>query len=144
MKNVFSILPAAGLCAAVLLLAGCKSNTVNTVAPAQTTAQRQMIADHVIMTDGSLAKSVRVMGVNVATDNEGFLKIQVEVQNTTKSRKLFTYRVEWFDEKGMIITLPTAAAIPRSLEGKETSYLTATAPTIMAKDFKIKFLSAIN
>jgi uncharacterized protein YcfL len=143
MKHDAPTLLAAGLCAAALL-AGCSSSTVNSVAPAQSTAQRQMIADHVIMTDSSLARSVRVTGVNVATDAEGFLKVQVEVQNTTKSRKSFTYRVEWFDERGMFITLPTATAIPRSLEGKEVAYITATAPTPMAKDFKMNFLASIH
>ena len=50
------------------------------------------------------------------------------LQDTTHNQQSFTYRVEWFDEKGMIINLPTYTAIPRSLEGKEAISITATAP----------------
>jgi uncharacterized protein YcfL len=116
------------------------TTTTNTVEPAQPVAQRQMLADKRVVTDTSLDSSCRILGVNAATGPGGFLKIQVEVQNLTKSRKSFTYRVEWFDENGMIINLPTTTAIPRSLEGKETASITATAPTDRAKDFRIRFL----
>jgi uncharacterized protein YcfL len=125
------------------LLAGCSSTTVNTVEPAVPTAQREMLADQRVRTDPSLAKAVRVVGVNVASEKEGFLKVQVEVQNTTRSRKQFTYRVQWFDELGMVINLPTAVATPRVLEGRETTYITTTAPTPQAKDFRILFLEPV-
>jgi uncharacterized protein YcfL len=68
----------------------------------------------------------------------------VEVENTTLSRQAFTYRVEWFDEQGMIVNLPTTTAIPRTLEARETASITATAPTDRAKDFRIKFLEPTN
>jgi uncharacterized protein YcfL len=125
------------------LLTGCSSTTVNTVEPAVPTARREMLADQRVQTDPSLAKAVRVVGVNTATDAAGFLKVQVEVQNTTRSRKQFTYRVQWFDPHGMIIDTPTAAATPRSLEGRETAYITTTAPTPQAKDFRILFLEPV-
>ena len=44
----------------------------------------------------------------------------------------------------MIIELPTKTAIPRTLDGKETISITATAPTPRAKDFRIKFLEPAN
>jgi uncharacterized protein YcfL len=127
---------------AVLFPAGC--TTVNTVEPAQPTAQRQMLADKRVITDSTLNRHVAILGVNTATGPAGFLKIQVELQNTSSSPHAFTYRVEWFDENGMIINLPTAAAIPRTIEGKETLSITATAPTDKAKDFRIKFLEPTN
>lgn len=132
------------LCAVTtgLLPTGC--TTMNTVEPAQPVAQRQMLADKRVITDTTLNRRVRVVGVNTATGVAGFLKIQVEVQNVTSRAQSFTYRVEWFDENGMIINLPTATAIPRTIEGRETLNLTATAPTDRAKDFRIKFLEPIN
>jgi uncharacterized protein YcfL len=116
------------------------TTTTNTVEPAQPVAQRQMLSDKRVVTDSSLNNSCRILGVNAATGPGGFLKIQVDVQNFTKSRKRFSYRVEWFDENGMFINLPTMTAIPRSLEGKETAAITATAPTDRAKDFRIHFI----
>lgn len=132
----------------VLLLAfvagaGCKSTQMNTVDPAQPANPREMISDKRVLKDQSLNKAVNVVGVNAAVGQEGFLKIQIEVENRTRSLKSFTYTVEWFDENGMLIELPTAHARPRSLEGGEIAAITATAPTPRAKDFRIKFLEPV-
>lgn len=145
MKRTMLMKTALPLCltAVLCLAAGCRSTRVNTVEPAQPVANKQMISDQRVLLDQSLNKAVSVVGVNAATGPEGFLKIQVEVENRTRSRKLFTYRIEWFDENGMLIELPTANARPRSLEGGERAMITATAPTPKAKDFRIKFLEPV-
>ncbi len=140
MKTLNAILAACA--AAALVNTGC--TTINTVEPAQPVAHREMVSDKRILTDASLSRSVRILGVNQATTPAGFLRIQVEVQNTTSSQKSFTYRVEWFDENAMIIPLPTYTAVPRTIEGKETLSLTATAPNPQAKDFRMKFLEPRN
>lgn len=140
MNKSLNLLGVVGLGA--LFAAGC--TTVNTLEPAQPVAQKQMLADKRVITDGSLNRRVRILGVNTATGPAGFLKIQVELQNTTRSTHAFSYRVEWFDENGMIIKLPTYTAIPKTIEGKETMSITATAPTDKAKDFRIKFLETEN
>jgi len=127
----------------VLAVSGCKT-TVNTLEPGQPTAQREMLPDKRVITDASLNRRMRVLGVNSITTPAGFLKIQMEVQNLTSSLKSFTYRIEWFDEHAMIINSATATALPLSLEGRETKSVTALAPTPMAKDFRIKFLEAVN
>jgi uncharacterized protein YcfL len=131
------------LAAGAALLVACRTTSINTLEPAQPAVQREMISDKRVLADSSLRKHLRILGVNTATDTAGFLKIQVEAYNATRSLKTFTYRVEWFDERGMIISLPTAAAIPRSLEGRQTGYITATAPTERAKDFRISFLEPV-
>ena len=132
-----SLLTLAGA-ALMVLLPGC--TTVNTLEPAQPVAQRDMVSDKRVITDSTLNRRVRILGVNQATSPAGFLKIQVELQNTTSRVQSFSYRVEWLDENGMIVELPTNTAHPRTLEGKETIAITATAPTPKAKDFRIKFL----
>ena len=145
MKRVLRTFQAGAGAAALALLLGCGStSSVNSVEPAAKTGERAMLADQRVVTDKDLAKTVRVVGVNTATDAGGFLKVQVEVRNTTRKRQLFTYRVQWFDPRGMVIDLPTAAAMPRSIEGGETAYLTTTAPTIQAKDFRIQLLEPVN
>jgi len=138
-RNLFFLAGAA--CGTALLLSGCGA-TMNTIAPADTAAQHRMISDRRIITDTCLHYSVQPIGINTVTGPGGFLKIQIELQNTTGSMQKFTYRIEWFDENGMIINTPTAAAIPRMIEGGETLFITATAPTDRAKDFQIKFLGS--
>jgi uncharacterized protein YcfL len=127
---------------ATLLFTGC--STVNTVAPAQTVNQPQMMPDKRVITDSSLNRHVRIIGVNSTDTPAGFLKIQIQVQNVTSSLQSFTYRIEWFDQTGMVITLPTDTAISHSLEGKETFEIVAIAPTTTAKDFRVKFLQPAN
>ncbi|MCP5520646.1 MAG: YcfL family protein [Verrucomicrobiales bacterium] len=128
---------------AVVAGAGCRSTQMNTVDPAQPANQREMISDKRVLKDQSLNKAVNIVGLNVGTGPEGFLKVQVEVENRTRSLKSFTYTVEWFDENGILIELPTAHSRPRSLEGGEIAAITATAPTPRAKDFRIKFLEPV-
>jgi uncharacterized protein YcfL len=122
-----------------LLAAGCGS-TVNTLEPASPAAQRNMVPDKRVVTDTGFYSHVKILGVNTTTGPAGFLKIQVELENATRSLQPFTYRVEWYDETGMIIPLPTTSAVPKTLEARETASITATAPTPLAKDFRIKFL----
>jgi uncharacterized protein YcfL len=141
-QHIKPILTGSLLGAIVLLANGCAS--MNTVEPASPTAQRQMVDDKRVITDTALWNRVRVIGINTATGPGGFLKMQVEVLNDSFFAQSFSYRIEWFDENGMIINLPTATAIKRTLEAKETACITATAPTDRAKDFRIKFLSPTN
>lgn len=127
----------------LLVVSGC-GTTINTVEPAHPTSQREMLPDKRIITDASLNRRMRVLGVNTITTPAGFLKIQIEVQNLTGSLKACTYRIEWFDEHAMIIQSATATALPLTLEGRETKSVTALAPTPTAKDFRIKFLEPVN
>ena len=142
MKTNALFLTGAASGALMLCTLGC--NSMNTIENAQPVAQRQMISDKRMITDPWLHDRVQPIGINTATGPGGFLKIQVEVLNTTSHRTSFTYRIEWFDENGMIVNLPTGAAIPRSLEGGETASITATAPTDRAKDFRIKLQEPVN
>ncbi|MFZ4394666.1 MAG: DUF1425 domain-containing protein [Kiritimatiellia bacterium] len=137
--NILSLTCAA--CGTALLLGGCGA-TMNTLEPASPVAQRQMLSDKRLITDTSLHNRVQPVGINTATGPGGFLKIQVELMNTTGRAHSFTYRIEWFDENGMIINSPMAVSQARTIEGGETISVTAMAPTDRAKDFRIKFLEA--
>lgn len=120
------------------LLTSC--TTVNTVERAEPVGQRQMVNDKRILTDASLSRGVRIVGVN-ETPGE-FLKVQIELQNTTRSLKTFSYRFEWFDANGIQISTPTSTAIPRQIEGKENLFISAVAPTPTAKDFRVKLIES--
>lgn len=120
------------------LLTGC--TTVNTVERAQPVAQRDMVSDKRILTDASLNRRVRIVGVNQTTGPGGLLKVQVEVLNTTRSLQTFSYRWEWFDETGTIVETPTSTAATRQIEGKESLFITGVAPKETAKDFRLKLI----
>lgn len=129
-----------GLALTLNLLIGC--TTPNTVERAEPVGQRQMVTDKRIITDASLNRAVRIVGVN-ETPGE-FLKVQIELQNTTRSLKRFNYRFEWFDAQGMQVNTPTTTYIPRQIEGKESLFISAIAPTPTAKDFRLKLIENTN
>lgn len=138
MKTTLHILAnSLGVAALLALLAGC--TTVNTVERAQPIAQKQMVSDKRVTTDHSLSRKVRIVGVNESTAGD-HLKIQIEVQNATRSLQSFSYRIEWYDDSAMLISTPTGIYIPKQIEGRESMFITAVAPTPKAKDFRIKFI----
>lgn len=122
--------------AGVALLTAC--STVNTVERATPVGQRQMVNDKRIITDAGLNRATRIVGVNEVPGE--FLKIQVELLNTTSSLKSFNYRFEWFDANGVLVNTPTSTYLPRQIEGKESIFISAVAPTPTVKDFRLKLI----
>ncbi|MBI3876796.1 MAG: YcfL family protein [Verrucomicrobia bacterium] len=125
--------------AGAAVLTGC-STTVNTVERAQPVGERAMISDKRIITDRSLDRAVRIVGLSETQTPEGAIKIQVEVANATRAMKSFSYKVEWFDANGVLVDTPATASITRQIEGKESLFITAVAPTATVKDFRFKFM----
>lgn len=133
-QNCFTL---AGVISLALLTA---CSTINTVERSEPVGQRQMVNDKRILTDASLNRAVRIVGVN-ETPGE-FLKVQIELQNTTRSLKSFNYRFEWFDANGMQVNTPTSTYISRQIEGKESLFISAMAPTPTTKDFRLKLIDS--
>lgn len=129
----------ASLLATGLLLAGCKT-TMNTVERANPSGQKTMVADKRVLTDASLARKVYIVGVNEAPTPGGMLQVQFEVANQTNSRQRFNYAIQWFDANGIQISSTTPMVMPCMLEGRETRFFSAVAPTPTAKDFRVQFL----
>ena len=127
------------LAGAALALTGCHT-TVNTVENTDKAGQRAMITDQRVITDGGLNKKVNIIGVNTATTPGGLLKVQVEVQNRTKSLQKFLYKFEWFDANGMQVNNVLSANIPEQIEGKESKMLFSIAPNPNCRDFRVKFI----
>lgn len=117
--------------------------SVNTVERETPIGTRHVITDKRVITDESLGNKVSIVGVNDATTPGGFLQIQIEVLNESRSMQDFNYRIEWFDMNGMALNTPSSVWIPRQIEGKETLTITAVAPTPTAKDFRVKFLENV-
>ena len=125
--------------AAALAMVGCH-NPMNSVENAQKEGQRNMIADQRVVNDTGLNKAVSVVGVNTAMTPGGVLKVQVELLNRTKSLHRFNYRFEWFDANGMQINSVMTAVIADQIEGGESKFISAIAPTPACKDFRLKLL----
>ncbi|MBA4148607.1 MAG: YcfL family protein [Verrucomicrobia bacterium] len=135
--KTFVIVSLAGVCTA---FTGC--TTINTVERAEPIAARQMVSDQRVLTDNSLNRSVRILGVNESTGPGDHLKVQIELQNTTRTTKGFSYKFEWFDANGMLLRTPASAFVPRQIEGKESIFITAVSPIATAKDFRLKLIES--
>ena len=131
------LLPLAG--AALLAVTGCRTST-NTIENTQKTGQRQMISDTRVITDGSLARKVSFVGINQSMTPGGFLKVQIELQNRKHSLQRFSYRFEWFDANGMQINNIVSPTVPDQIDGGESKFISAVAPTAACKDFRVKFI----
>jgi uncharacterized protein YcfL len=126
----------------LLLLAatGCVTS-VETVPTPQPTAQRETVTDTRVMINPPLDSAIHIVGIKSTAGSEGFLKIQLDVQNLTGSAKQFSYRIDWFDKDGQDLPMAALISIPWTLLPHETSLLAATAPTPAAKDFRVTFYS---
>lgn len=131
----------AAIAAVGFIVAGCH-NPMNSVENAQKAGQRNMIADQRVVNDTGLGKSVSVVGVNTAMTPGGFLQVQVELLNGTKSLHRFSYYFEWFDANGMQINGVANPVVPDQIEGGESKFISAVAPTMECKDFRLKLLEA--
>jgi uncharacterized protein YcfL len=127
--------------ALALLAPACKS--MNTTEPAHPVGQKQLVEDRRITSDPSLNRRVRIVGVNTAETPEGYLKVQVELHNPTRSLQNFSYRFEWFNLQGMEVSSSAQAFIPKQIEGRESLYVSAMAPTIACKDFRLKLIENV-
>lgn len=140
MKTKFFLpFAAVGFSAGLLALSGCKTS-VNSVENAQKSGQREMISDERVITDGSLKNKVSIVGVNQSVTPGGFLKVQIELLNTTRSVRRFSYHFEWFDASGMQLSALTPAEVPDEIQGGEDKFISSTAPTTLCKDFRVKFI----
>ena len=127
------------LLAALLGLSGC-STTINSVERADPVGQRQMVNDKRLLTDASLNRKVRIIGLNEGATPAGLARINVEIMNMTRSLQTFNYRVEWYDLNGLPVESASAGWSHREILGKETLNITFTAPNPAAKDFRVKFV----
>ena len=91
--------------------------------------------------DPALAHAIQIVAIKSTTGPEGYLKIQLNVQNLTDSPKRFSYRIDWFDREGLELPLAASVSLPWMLLSRETSFLAATAPTPAAKDFRVTFFA---
>lgn len=129
--------------AGVLLMVVVSScTTVNSVENADKVGQRQMLTDQRVITDASLANKVSIVGVNQSITPGGLIKVQVELENRTRSIQRFSYRFEWFDADGMQVRTVLSSLTPDQIEGRESKFISSVAPNSNCQDFRVKFIEA--
>jgi uncharacterized protein YcfL len=131
----------------IALAGGCATpaGTANTPAPAaQTPPQRPDASEKRFVIAPQLRGLLYVVSVRSSRLANGYLTIQVNLQNLTDAPQRFNYRIEWFDKDGARLPLASQASISWMLMAREMSSVVATAPTLMAEDFGIAFVPALN
>lgn len=121
---------------AMLACGGCRS--VNMYAREESRAAPNPVEDTRVVTDASLAKKARVVGIQEAKVAGGFLKIQCELLNTTRKDQMVTFLFEWFDSNGMLVKTPMSRWQAVRLSSQERKTVDATAPTKEVVDFRFK------
>ncbi len=71
---------------------------------------------------------------------DGLLQVQVVVHNRTSSGKTYRARYEWLDEDGRKIDSATEAWKRYTHPGTTREYITGTAPTPLASDWRLTIL----
>ena len=122
----------------VLFLAGCASN-VNTYERAQAQATPNYVADKRVITDNTLAGTVRVVSINQSTVSGNLLKVQATVENLRSSQRTVNYKFEWIDQDGMALDSANETWKSLPLQGRESTTISTVAVSPRAVDFKLKF-----
>ena len=123
--------------AALVALPGCATN-VNTVERAQSQATPDFVSDKRVVTDNSLARTVRVNSVNQATVSGNLLKIQATLENLKSNPRTIRYKFEWIDQSGMAVNSPNETWKTLMLQGRETTMISSVAINPRAVDFVLK------
>jgi uncharacterized protein YcfL len=131
---------ASGLLAAgtVLFFTAC-ANNVNTYERAESQATPNYIADKRVITDNTLAGTVRVVSINQSTVSGNLLKVQATVENLRSSQRTVNYKFEWIDQDGMALDSANETWKSLPLQGRESTTISTVAVSPRAVDFKLKF-----
>jgi uncharacterized protein YcfL len=111
--------------------------------PAPAPLPQPTAADKQIVIDPAVAGALRAVKVQWSTTGvEGYLKIQVDVENRSDVSQRFRYAIEWLNGNGAILPQGGNSFLDWMLMPHETSTIVATAPTAAAKDFRLLFVGA--
>src|ERR1700710_1561587 len=116
-----------------LFLAGCASN-VNSYERAESQATPNVIADKRVITDNTLAGTVRVVSINQSTVSGNLLKVQATVENLRNSTRSVNYKFEWIDQDGMALDSANETWKTLVLQGRESTTISTVSVSPRAVD----------
>ena len=82
-------------------------------------------------------EGIEVTEAVLTRNDAGFLELYVNGYNRSYKIKKFRYKVEWLDEKGLLIQARTSVWLPFSAMGKSPFTIKAVAPTAQAANFRM-------
>lgn len=127
----------------LVFLGGCVTERqqapVSKAHPAGPLLPRKTVVDPRVVVEPGLREVIRIVGLRTSESPEGFLRIQVDVENRTGSPQHFGYRIDWFDQQGQPLPLASTST-PWMLLAHETSFMATTSPTPAARDFRVTFI----
>ena len=130
-----------GICVTgALCAAGCLS-TVDTVENAEKTYVSHEVLRLHVETDAS--QPIKVRNLIDATAANGFLMIAFEFINTSTSQQTAYYKVEWYDEVGMVVPSSLKQWSEIRLLGRDKELKKFTAPNARAKDYQIRIVETL-
>lgn len=135
-------IPILSLLAAAGLIAGCSTSNVNTVSRSESQATPEMVGDKRIITDASLGRMIRIVGVNEAVVSGNLKKIQVTLENAKNDPRTISYKFEWVNKDGMATGGLGEMWKPLQFGGRETKTISAVATSPQAVDFTLKLAEA--
>ncbi|MEO6995102.1 MAG: YcfL family protein [Lacunisphaera sp.] len=141
MKNIPQSIRLAGGALAVgvvLFASGCATN-VNSYERAESQATPNVISDKRVITDNTLAGTVRVVSINQSTVSGNLIKIQATVENLRNSERTVNYKFEWIDQDGMALDSSNETWKTLRLQGRETTTISTVSISPRAVDFRLKF-----
>lgn len=122
---------------------GCRT-AVNTVENAEKSAIITPIKDTRIIGDRSLEDRIGIVRMHTAMAPTGIMRMQAEITNFTNSIQDINYQIEWYDANGMVISQAGNGWQQLQFMARESRSLAFTAPSPLAKDFRIKLLEPVN
>lgn len=127
----------------MLVHVGCAHNpSVNTISNANQSAEIQRVADRRVDTDKALSNTLWLTEVRESKTNDGFKRIQVFMKNLSKAPFTFSYRFNWYDDKGVEVETQDDEAWKKvhAIPGDDVT-LTSIAPAPNCADFKLRIIS---
>lgn len=124
------------LLVAALVLAGCGENK-----------ERRVVLGSGVGSDDPVTRPIReafsvligegveVRDARVIRNDTGIMELNVRLYNNSQVTKRFQYKVDWFDEKGALISSKASVWQPVSVTGKSPLALRAVAPSKEASDY---------
>ena len=93
---------------------------------------------------GDLKDVLIVAGVKQSKVNEDLLKVEVRLQNLKDKEINLSYKIEWLNQDGMMISDSSLVWFPLLIRGGETVAVQTVSTTTKAKNFHLKVQRAKN
>lgn len=125
----------------VALLSGCSTATVNSFSTTEASSTINRIEDIRVNVDDKLHKQLTLQEIRSSKTNDGFMRVQVFLNNTSSSVIKIRYRFSWLDSNGVEVSQPDLDFWENKLVLKNDSVtLTSIAPKKDCKDFKLRVI----